>query len=134
MSDRVQEIVDLYKTRETLMLWSLMDLMRHGEVRPSLGDEIGRVSREIKELIKMLSFQEWKGLPEEIQREYEFFFVQVHRRCPRCGSKIMIEHRRTPAGRNYIRDETTCRCSLCSFEKTEERVVYVGEEGYAMCD
>jgi len=134
MSDRVREIVDLYKTREVLTLWSLMDLMRHGNVNSLFRKEIRRASRKIRELIEGLSFQEWKGLPEEIRRQYESFFAQVHRRCPRCGSKIMIERRRTPAGRNYIRDETTCRCSLCSFEKAEERLVRVGEEGFALCD
>lgn len=129
MTILTRKIVDLYKTREALGIWALMDLMRHGEVRPSLRDEIGRASREIEELIEVLSFQEWKGLPEEVQRQYELLFARAHRRCPRCGSKIVIECRRTSAGWNYVREETSYRCSLCSFEKSEEHFMYVGEDG-----
>jgi len=133
VSDLAREIVDLYKTREALRIWALMDLMRHGEVRPFLGDEIGRASREIEELIGMLSFREWKKLPEEVQGQYELLFARAHRRCPRCGSKIVIERRRTSAGRNRVREETSYRCSLCSFEKSEERFIHVGEDCFAVC-
>jgi DNA-directed RNA polymerase subunit RPC12/RpoP len=134
MSDRVREIEDLYKTRETLTLWSLMDLMRHGNVNPLFRKEIRRASRKIKELIEGLSFQEWERLPDEIRRQYALLFAKVHFRCPRCGSRIKVERRRTPAGRSYVRNEVIYRCSLCSFEKVEEHLVHVGEEGFALCD
>ena len=134
MSGLAREIVDLYKTREALMLWSLKEVMRYGKADPRFQEEIEHLSREIEELIGMLSFREWKKLPEEVQGQYELLFARAHRRCPRCGSKIVIERRRTSAGWNRVREETSYRCSLCSFEKSEERFIHVGEDYFAMCD
>ena len=134
MSGLARKIVDLYKTRETLMLWSLKEVMRYGKADSRFQEEIERLSREIEELIGMLSFREWKALPEEVQGQYERLFVRAHRRCPRCGSKTVIECRRSSAGWNYVREETSYRCSLCSFEKSEERFIHVGEDCFAVCD
>jgi len=134
VSGLAREIVDLYKTRETLMLWSLKEVMRYGKADQRFQEEIEHLSREIEELIGMLSFREWKKLPEEVQGQYDLYFARAHLRCPRCGSKIVTERRRTPAGRNYVREETSYRCSLCSFEKSEERFTHVGEDCFAMCD